>query len=380
MGPVPAPDATPGRSPRRRIAGAGVGLAVLALHAAALLALAPNPAEPGGAPAASRPAVALRLVGTHAPAKAPPPLAAAGLARPAPPADEAAAPGQAGAAKAHRAPAALRVAAQAGASAPPPRSAAARPVDGGATARAAPPATVGPAAAGASTPSPVLGEAPIPVYATRLPASLRLRFELQRGAATGGAALVWLREGDDYALSLDGELAGRPVLQATSRGGVDADGVAPLRHVERRRSRDVHAVNFRRDAGVVSFSGPQVEHPLVPGAQDRLSWLIQLPAIVAADPVALGAPGAQVTIAVFGTRGDAEAWRFDAESHEALVLPDGSTAEALRFVRQPSRPYDRRVEVWLDPGRGWLPVRLRFTPVPGGEATELRLAGVEPAG
>jgi len=78
--------------------------------------------------------------------------------------------------------------------------------------------------------------------------------------------------------------------------------VAPLRHAELRRAREQRAVNFQREAATITFSGPQVAYALPPGAQDRLSWMIQLPAILEAD-AALTRAGAVVTLFVAGTRG-----------------------------------------------------------------------------
>ena len=221
--------------------------------------------------------------------------------------------------------------------------------------------------------------AAVPVYPTRLPGPALLRYEMQRGSALGSAELSWRRQGEAYELSLDTELPGKPALGSTSRGAVDANGVAPLRMVERRRDKALRAVNFQREAGLITFSGPQIEHALHPGVQDRLSWMLQLPGIVEADP-ALAREGARLTLFVVGTRGDAEAWHFEVQRPEALALPSGTTAQAVVLKREPSRPYDTRIEIWLDPSRQHLPVRVRLSPVPDGLATEFRLlaAGVPP--
>ncbi len=214
---------------------------------------------------------------------------------------------------------------------------------------------------------------PVPLYATRLPAPTELHYVAQRGTAIGTARLQWRVDGDGYELTLDAEVPGQPLLGSSSRGRLDVDGMAPSRHVERRKLREVRAVNFQREAGLISFSGPSEVVPLSAGAQDRLSWMIQLPAIVQANP-ALAAAGETVTLFVVGTRGDAQAWRFEARGRESIELPDGPAAELPHFVRQPVRPFDTRVEVWLDPQREHLPVRARLTTVPGGPSLELRLA------
>jgi len=217
----------------------------------------------------------------------------------------------------------------------------------------------------------------VPVYATRLPASTRLQYQLQRGAVSGSGLLVWQRQGDAYELSLEGELQGMPVVGLISRGAIDADGVAPLRLADRRRSRELRAANFQREAQRISFSGPQLEYPLVAGAQDRLSWMIQLPAIVEANP-SLARTGARVTLFVVGTRGDAAAWHFEVQGRQALELPAGDVAHALHLLREAQRPYDTRVEVWLDPAQQHLPVRAVLSTVPGGPPLEFRLLKAAP--
>jgi len=205
---------------------------------------------------------------------------------------------------------------------------------------------------------------PLPVYPTRIPPSARLTYALQRGAATGSAVLDWQVDGDGYRLQLQSTMSqGRPV-DRHSQGGFDAAGLAPLRLADRQRGRDVRAANFQRERGVISFSGPRWEWPLYGGAQDRLSWLVQLVAIAAAAPDALH-EGAALSMWVVGTRGAVGAWRFEVRGREAV---DGNEAWAL--VREPEHPYDLRIELWLDPARGHWPVRLRQTQVPGGEPLE----------
>jgi hypothetical protein len=188
----------------------------------------------------------------------------------------------------------------------------------------------------AASPAPA-GSAELAVYATRLPDPARLHYRLLRGASVGTATLHWQRgEGGD-ALRLDVEWSSHPAQGAARRGQISADGVALLRRAELRRARGQRAVNFQREAATVTFSGPQVAYALPPGAQDRLSWMIKLPAILEAD-AALACEGAAVTPFVAGTRGDVEPWRFEVLRHEALELPAGTVARALRLRREPTRP------------------------------------------
>lgn len=148
-------------------------------------------------------------------------------------------------------------------------------------------------------------EPPWPVYATRLPEPAQLHYKLRRGEREGMARLQWQRDESGYLLRLDTEWPGQPGSGATSRGRVDADGLAPVRQAQLRRDREVRAVNFQREAGIITFSGPQNVYALGPGAQDRLSWLIQLPAIVAAEQ-ARARTGGEIALFVAGPSGDAE--------------------------------------------------------------------------
>ena len=80
--------------------------------------------------------------------------------------------------------------------------------------------------------------------------------------------------GDRYRLTL--ERSGQAALGSDSQGRLGAAGLAPERYVESRRGREQRAVNFQHEAGRITFSGPQLQYPLLPGAQDRLSWICLL--------------------------------------------------------------------------------------------------------
>jgi hypothetical protein len=155
------------------------------------------------------------------------------------------------------------------------------------------------------------------------------------------------------------------MLDWASRGAIDAAGIAPERFALRRRGRDQQAANFQREAGKVTFSGPTHELPLLPGVQDRLSWMFQLPAIVAADP-ARQASAASITLMVVGARGGAGLWTFTVAGSETV-----GERPALKLVRDTERRHDTRAEIWLDPARGYLPVRAVLAQVEGGPALVL---------
>lgn len=269
--------------------------------------------------------------------------------------------------------------------APPAAAAAAAAVQPAPRAAPTPAPTPAPAPAPTAereaTPEPAAdpGGQSVPVYATRPPPPLKLQFEMRRGLVAGEAELDWNPLGDQYQLTLRGQAFGAPLIGWASQGGFDDAGLAPLRYVESRRGRELRAVNFQRDSARITFSGPSVEHPLVAGAQDRLSWMVQLAAVLAANP-ALAATDAQVSMWVVGTRGDAEVWTFTVQGRVtlALALPLGTVENTVHLKREPRRPYDTQVQVWLDPSRHFLPAQALLMVRATGEGMEFRLQQLSP--
>ncbi len=226
--------------------------------------------------------------------------------------------------------------------------------------------------AGAATaPVETAGQQAPPRYATRPPAAQQLHYRLWRDGRSSPARLRWQPDDTGYTLALEGVFFGRDPGARVSRGVLDADGVAPLRYVESRRGREQRAVNFQRDKGLITWSAAAGSAALQPGAQDRLSWIAQLAAVLEANE-ALREPPQTLQLPVAGVRGEAEVWQFSVQGRETLALPGGPVA-VLLLRREPARAWDWRIEAWLDPLRGHLPVQLRFTVVGSGQVSELRL-------
>jgi hypothetical protein len=338
---------SPGR--RRVLLLALATLVVLVLHGVLLFGLAPAWIDPDDTPA-TPPRLSVRSVAAPAAEAAAEPAPAAPLAA----AKATPAPRLPGTAVPQTKP----VVVDAVTSAPSP------PVVAAAPEPAAPPEAVVAEAA----PSALAATVELPVYATRLPAAGRWRYQLQRGLAAGEADLSWTPSDDGrYELRLEGRIAGVTVLDWISQGVVDAHGLAPERFAVRRRGRDQQAANFQRDAGKVTFSGPTYELPLLPGVQDRLGWLLQLPAVIEAAPERFG-PGARVVLMVVGARGGADVWTFGVTGADSVA-----GTPALKLLREARRPRDMQVEIWLDPARGHLPLRARMAQPDGGPALELQL-------
>jgi hypothetical protein len=225
-------------------------------------------------------------------------------------------------------------------------------------------------------------DTPIPVYATQPAPATTLQYRLQRGLAVGTATLDWRPvDAGGYRLSLTTQAFGIDAISWHSVGQFDAAGLAPDRYSEARRGRELRASNFQKDAfqpqgGRLTYSAQATEHRLTPGMQDRLSWMLQLPAVLQANP-ALAVPGAQITLLVVGTRGAPEPWVFVVQEPDWAGGPPGSPLgsppSSIYLLREPRRPYDLRAHVWLDPQRHYLPVRMQLLVQATGEGNTFEL-------
>lgn len=195
---------------------------------------------------------------------------------------------------------------------------------------------------------------------------------MRRGALSGSAELSFERSGVDYVMDLRGTVIGLEVLGQRSQGSTGTQGLEPVRFVERRMGRDRMSANFDRAKAQISYSGPTAVKPLLPGAQDRLSWMVQLGAVIAAEPERFS-PGSVVLMSISGVRADVDTWAFQVQGFEPLSLPSGVVNRALRIFRQPRQPYDTQIEVWLDPQRHHLPVQARMTVLPSRDRLDLVL-------
>lgn len=209
----------------------------------------------------------------------------------------------------------------------------------------------------------------VPVYRTQMPPPITLSYDLSYGRWSGSGEMQWRPQGNNYEARLEGRVAGMRLLTWKSQGGFDSAGIAPVRYTDERARKSPQAANFQRQAGKITFSGPSTEYPLLRGTQDRLSWMLQIAAVAAADPKHM-APGGKVSFYVVGAKGDADLWTFRVEGREdADVREQGK--QAVKLLREPRKAHDTKVEVWLAPGLHWLPVQARLTSE--GSTMELRL-------
>jgi len=194
-----------------------------------------------------------------------------------------------------------------------------------------------------------------------VPDAIKLSYQVEANKFpyTLSGELLWAHEGDHYVASLGFGAFGQSRVQ-TSRGLIGPQGLMPERFSDKFRSE--MAAHFNRAQGKVTFSANTPDAALLQGAQDRLSILIQLAAMVASAPERFG-PATTLTLQTVGPR-DADLWLFTVGNMEALELP-GGTVQGLKLTRNPRQPYDQQVDIWLAPALGYLPARIRITDANG---------------
>ncbi|MET3497112.1 DUF3108 domain-containing protein [Variovorax boronicumulans] len=201
--------------------------------------------------------------------------------------------------------------------------------------------------------------------ALRIPGSVTLDFEAtgQTGASPQRGVfgeLVWLQDGSRY----DGRLTLKAVfftlLNWHSTGRIGPSGLEPERYSESRKSEV--ASHFVRDTGQIVFSNNAPSVPLLAGAQDRMSVMMQLGGLMAASPDRYPA-GTRISIQTVGVR-DGDVWVFVVGDEEQLSLPAGEFT-ARKLTRTPRKDFDRKLELWLAPQYGYLPVRIKQTEANG---------------
>lgn len=221
---------------------------------------------------------------------------------------------------------------------------------------------------GAPATSPA--EAPAAAPPLRLPGPRTWTYRLRQNGQDGEAQLDWQPEPDGrYSLRLTRRIGDRALPAQHSLGQLSGAGLAPQRYALQMGGRDRQAVNFDAEGRRISFSASPAQLELPDGAQDRLSWWLQLATLVQAAHDQGTAPGARWRVWVAGPRGELREWVFESLPTEA------DDAGLLHLRRQVLGPHDPGVEVWLDPARGFWPARLRQGD-PETRGFEIRLADV----
>ena len=196
------------------------------------------------------------------------------------------------------------------------------------------------------------------------PDSVQLQYGFSADAQAS-ASLRWQRQDDgQYQLRWQQTLGGKS-SQMQSTGVLGADGLQPLRYSEAGSAKSEVATHFVADKQQIIFSNNSPSAALAVGAQDRVSVLMQLGGILAAQYEAQALSEA-IDIPVAGSS-QLRMWRWqvlglqDALPAVKKAMGEDAAAQWLAVRHDPSvdggAAWEPTITVWYD-SHGFLPVRI----------------------
>jgi hypothetical protein len=202
----------------------------------------------------------------------------------------------------------------------------------------------------------------------KIPTAITLQYQVfgQRSGQpwdAGLGRLEWDMDGDTYSIRLlSPHYTGKLRTQISVGVWSTEKGLQPNRFSDRQRSEQ--ATHFQRTDGqnLIRFSSNVPSTQMQDGAQDRLSVIIQLAAIISGRIHAGLTLDSSVMLQVADTR-NALVWLFD-------ILPTDAVDE-IYLLKRPMHPYDGQWELWLSSSINYLPNRWRVT-LHGGDYYEYR--------
>lgn len=205
------------------------------------------------------------------------------------------------------------------------------------------------------SPAKPASQAPLPVALRSLPATLTLVYDIRigdDGFNVGRGTYTWRAEGGRYRLESVAVATGLAALfvggRATqsSQGRIGPEGLLPeeFRMSRNKRSEDVARFDWQSLRLDLSRGGV----PLRPQTQDLLSFPFHLAMTVDEE-------GEGWILPVTNGR-KLKGYRFSVLGRETLDLA-GQSVETLHV--QGRRALEGTLDVWLAPGRYWLPLRIR---------------------
>lgn len=222
-------------------------------------------------------------------------------------------------------------------------------------------------------PAPVLHT--VRRYQVDVPPPAELSYKVARTDAdgttwSGQALLSWKRNDQAYRMRFE---AGIKIVFArvnlavlTSEGHLGNTGLAPVKMTEKRRGRALTATHFDWPANKLTFSASEGNYALQPGAQDKATVPLQLAAIARGDPAQLSG---DIDIFVGEERWGAM-YTFKVAGPEDIDTPLGRL-QTVRITRPPKPgSYKSRLDIWLSPAHGWLPVQIRSSEANGAVTTQ----------
>jgi hypothetical protein len=212
-------------------------------------------------------------------------------------------------------------------------------------------------------------------YRVDLPPSARIMLSVERKDADGTlwhgeAAMAWRLRGDSYSMKIEAGIrllvARLNLVVLESEGKVGEAGFAPILMTEKRRGKAQTATHFSERDGRITFSASPATFALAPGTQDKATVPLQLAAIARGDS---GQLDGDIELLV-GEDRDASVFRFMVLGQEELDTGLGKM-QAWHLSRPPrAGAYGSRLDIWLAPGHGWLPVQIRNIEASGAVTTQ----------
>lgn len=170
---------------------------------------------------------------------------------------------------------------------------------------------------------------------------------------SGHSVLKWQHD-SRYRMSIKTSSMLMSYTQSSS-GLYDAEGLKPLNYQER-KSRQAYFDYAKKH---ITFKGRDQQVALEPGAQDRVSAVMQLRYLLKSGRLT-PQPGKQVAIQIAGTH-NAPVWKFAINSVQEIKIPMG-TVKAIQVTKVSSSDGKKDIlNAWFMPERDWLPAKLEFS-------------------
>ncbi|WP_174364178.1 DUF3108 domain-containing protein [uncultured Caballeronia sp.] len=200
-----------------------------------------------------------------------------------------------------------------------------------------------------------------------------LRYDtLINGVMNQTGTIHWINSAQHYEMVVSIPLPFVGPFVYSSKGHIDGFGIAPEQYSEQRGRRAADITVFDRSTKQLVYTRTPNSQPLVDGAQDRFSVVMQLASLVRGSPDTYK-PGVVRQFSVADNDSN-ELWPIETVGDENVPARDGNV-QARHFTRLARRDNDRRrLDIWLAPSIGWLPVRIVQTE-PNGLQIELLWRG-----
>jgi Protein of unknown function (DUF3108) len=206
-----------------------------------------------------------------------------------------------------------------------------------------------------------------------VPPSGELRYDTRiNGVMNQVGNIHWVNDGQHYEMVVSIPLPFVGPYVYSSKGHIDGFGIAPEQYSEQRGRRAADITVFDRTTKQLVYTRTPNNQPLADGAEDRFSVVMQLSSLVRGSPDTYK-PGVVRQFSVADNDSN-EIWPIETVGDENVQTADGNV-QARHFTRLPRREGDRRrLDIWLAPTLGWLPVRILQTE-PNGMQIEMLWRG-----